>query len=104
MNMRERAQFIREKMEGCDVVIFIRAADWGTTIGELTNQLNGDTARYSENGHEVLRIVSKSGKGEKLPNVITFFGPVNGNWEPICAKIVPDDLGFKVIGAYYDAI
>ena len=73
MDMRQRAKFIREKMDGCDVVIFIRAADWGIIIGELTN-------------------------------VITFFGSVNGHWEPVCAKIVPDDFDFKVIGAYYDAI
>lgn len=99
MNLAERADFIRKKIGMCDQIIFIRKEDWGQSVGELTNQMLADTARYHETGHEVIRIV---GKGENLPNLVVWYGTVEGHWEPLCA--IMNRLGDSPLGIYYDAI
>lgn len=99
MNRLERAMFIEEKIGACDQVIFIPKEDWGQSVGELSNVLLGDTARYHETGHEVIRTV---GKGENLPSLAVWYGTVDGHWEPLCA--IMNRLGDSPLGIYYDAI
>lgn len=104
MEGRERSDFIRSKLEGCDAVIFIKKEDWGTTIGELTNQMLSTAARYHEPGRDILKTISKGEREDNLPIVTTWHGAVNGHWEPLCATIVfpKNSLVFSTYGFYYD--
>jgi hypothetical protein len=99
MDRKERAEFIMQKIGACDQIIFIRKEDWWQSVGELSNLLLGDTARYHELGHEVIRTV---GKGESLPSLVVWYGTVDGHWEPLCA--IMNRLGDSPLGIYYDAI